>query len=124
MESITQTNCQLKCVNSGVDSRIILSPGQELHGVDAPALWHLVGHSPQVTHFDTNFGTFSAHVMIVIVPSYLSRHQQLETKTQEANPHDQCFNITFIMSMMLQVHNLASQVASTIMSGFVGPGLT
>ena len=29
-------------------------PGQELHGGDAPALWHLVGHPPQVTHFNKN----------------------------------------------------------------------
>ena len=39
-----------------------------MHGVDAPALWHLVGHPPEVTHFDRNYSTFSANFMIMIVP--------------------------------------------------------
>ena len=51
---------------------------------------HIETHAQKHTHFDTNFGTFSAHVMIVIVPSYLSWHQQLETKTQEANHESNC----------------------------------
>ena len=71
----------------------MLSPGQGLLRVEALALWHLFGHPPQDTHLDKTDSTFCAKFMIMMhVPSSMSRHQQLETKTKERNPHDQCFN--------------------------------
>ena len=63
-----------------------------MHGVKAPALWHLVGHPPQVTHFDRNDSTFSAKSMIMNVPCKLETtafQGQKENRTRE-----QSFNIT------------------------------
>ena len=57
-------------------------------------------HTHTHTHLDKTDSTFCAKFMIMMhVPSSMSRHQQLETKTKERNPRDQCLNITFIMSM-------------------------
>ena len=46
----------------------MLSPGQGLLRVGALALWHLVGHPPQVTHLDKTNSTFCAQFMIMNVP--------------------------------------------------------
>jgi len=44
----------VKTVNSTFGSNSWRYPRQELHKDEAPALWHLVGHPPQVTHFNKN----------------------------------------------------------------------
>ena len=75
----------LKCANSGVGFWIILAPRQELHGVDAPALWHLVGHPPQDTHLDKNYCTCVPWT----VPFFLMRNQQLEKGRKTTQT---CFN--------------------------------
>ena len=46
----------VKNVNSTFGSKSWRYPWKELLGDEAPALWHLVGHPPQVTHFNKNWG--------------------------------------------------------------------
>ena len=44
----------VKTVNSTFGSNSWRYPRQELLRDEAPALWHRVGHPPQVTHFNKN----------------------------------------------------------------------
>ena len=46
----------VKNVNSTFGSKSWRYPWKELLGGEAPALWHPVGHPPQVTRFNKNWG--------------------------------------------------------------------
>ena len=53
--------------------------------VEALALWHLVGHPPQDTHFDKTYSTFCAKFMIMNVPLVTKQTPLTKQKVNSSN---------------------------------------